>query len=274
MGTISLRSGRLPVLSRNVSPMFWSSAPIWCAAALALSAGGGKAAEAQVLAETNAVGVYTVNRRVAEFPDKEDMSTPEAAYATLNRLRATGDQAFWRRLSVLRLAEQMPEQTGKREVSADVAARFLAAEILEVHRWEKTNAVVIARMPNDIDLRWLCCVDGKWLNDGNDGAPDLEKARNRVARGRAYRGAVRLRNSRPPVADPEEHLCPFVEFLKCEATDPQEFLLRALVEHPVVILGEVHNRQRYWAFNTALVRSPRFAQHAGVIYLESLPSGY
>ena len=36
----------------------------------------------------------------------------------------------------------------------------------------------------------------------------------------------------------------------------------------MVILGEVHHRQRYWVFNAALVRSPKFAQHVGVIYLE------
>ena len=61
---------------------------------------------------------------------------------------------------------------------------------------------------------------------------------------------------------------PFVEFLKREATDPQPFVLKVLADYPVVILGEVHNRPRYWAFNTALVRSPDFARAVGVIYLE------
>ncbi len=44
--------------------------------------------------------------------------------------------------------------------------------------------------------------------------------------------------------------------------------MQALAKHRVVILGEVHNRQLYWAFNTALVRSPKFAQTVGVVYLE------
>jgi hypothetical protein len=212
--------------------------------------------------------VYSVNRKVAEFPEKEDMSTPEAAYATLNRLSASGQQAPWRRLSAERVAEQLQALFGRTEVSVQEVTKYLSAEILEVHLWEETNAVVIAQMPKDIDLRWLCCVDGKWLNDGNDGASDLEKARNRVAHGRAHRDAERLRNSRPPAADPEGQLRPFVEFLKREAADPQEFLLKALENHKVVILGEVHNRQRYWAFNAALVRAPRFTEQVGVIYLE------
>jgi hypothetical protein len=244
---------------------------IWCAGALALPAGAGMAAEARVLAETNAVKVYTVNRKVTDFPDQEDMSTPEAAYATLNRLSATGDQAFWGRLSAPRLAEKLRELSGKREVSAEAAARFLGAEILEVQLWHKTNAAVIAQTPRDLDLRLLTLVDGRWLNDGNDGASSLEGARGRVVSIRAYRQAERLRNSRPPVADPDKHLRPFVEFLRREAVDPQAFLLDALAKHRVVIMGEVHHRPRYWDFNAALVKAKEFPAKVGVIYLE-LPS--
>jgi hypothetical protein len=59
-----------------------------------------------------------------------------------------------------------------------------------------------------------------------------------------------------------------VGFLKRQATAPQDFLLKALKHHRVVILGEVHNRSHYWAFYTSLVRSPGFARQVGVIYLE------
>jgi hypothetical protein len=87
----------------------------------------------------------------------------------------------------------------------------------------------------------------------------------------AYEAALRLRDERPPIGDPAAHLRPFVDFLKREGKDPQQFVLDGIGKHRVVILGEIHNRPRYWAFNTALVRSPDFARRAGVIYLE-LPS--
>jgi len=74
--------------------------------------------------------------------------------------------------------------------------------------------------------------------------------------------------SRPPIANPQEYLHPFVEFLRREADDPRRFLLRALADHRVVILGEVHHRPRYWAFNSSLVRDKAFAERAGVIYME------
>ena len=247
---------------------FMWPALVLCVCACSSRSGG---AETAGPPETQSVQVYSVNRKVADFPDKEDMSTPEGAYATLNRLTASGERAFWRRLSIARIAQHLEEPSGKSELSAQEAAKYLNAEILEVHVWEETNAVAIARMPNDFDLRWLCRVNGKWLNDGNDGAPDLERARKRVLHGRAYRDAMRLRDSRPAVTNPEKHLRPFIEFLKREATEPRQFLLKALETHRLIILGEVHNRQRYWAFNAALVRSPEFARHAGAIYLE-LPS--
>lgn len=228
---------------------------------------------AEAFPRAEAAKVCSVNRKVADFPDAEDMSTPESAYATLNRLSASGEQAFWGQLSVPRLAEHMPNQNGKRPVSADAAREWLDAKILEVHLWEKTNAMVIARIPprgnkSVMDLRWLSWVAGQWLNEGNDVTASLDEARSLVQRRRAYREAVRLRKSRAPVSNPDQHLRPYVEFLHQQATDPQDVLLKLLEKNRLVILGEVHNRPRYWSFNTALIRTPAFARHAGVVYLE------
>ncbi len=181
-------------------PVRW---PALGVCALALTAGACTAAEGAALAETKAGKVYTVNRKVSDFPNQEDMSTPEAAYATLNRLSASGDETFWQRLSVPRKEERMRNESEKGEVSAEERAKFLGAEILEVHLWDDRSAVVIARMPKDWDLRWLSWVDGKWLNDGNDGEPSLELARARIPRVRAFKQVQRLRDSRPPVTDPD-----------------------------------------------------------------------
>jgi len=60
----------------------------------------------------------------------------------------------------------------------------------------------------------------------------------------------------------------FVEWLKENAHDPQAFVLDALTEHKLVIIGEVHHRPLYWAFAASLIRDPGFGQRAGTIYLE------
>ena len=48
---------------------------------------------------------YAVNRSVAEFPQGEDFSTPEAAYATINRMDQR-DSSAWQKVSVARMADR------------------------------------------------------------------------------------------------------------------------------------------------------------------------
>ncbi len=43
--------------------------------------------------------VYEVHKKVADFPDREDLSTPEAAYASIHRAWVQEDGAAWPRLS-------------------------------------------------------------------------------------------------------------------------------------------------------------------------------
>ena len=211
-----------------------------------------------------------MRKKVADFPDREDLSTPEAAYASIHRAYAAEGDAAWPRLSVQELAQRMP-RVAKQPLPAEVAARFLSIEVFEVHVWDETHAVVIARGDKYMDLRWLDRVKGRWLNRGNDVTGTIEQARQTISRARCYKAVKLLRDERPPVADPAAHLRSFVDFLKREGKDPQRFVLEAIEKHRIVILGEIHHRPRYWAFNAALVRSPDLARRVGVIYLE-LPS--
>jgi len=53
--------------------------------------------------------VYEVNKRVSDFPEKEDFSSPEAAYAVINRVVASGwaGGPVWQRISVERLSKPL-----------------------------------------------------------------------------------------------------------------------------------------------------------------------
>ncbi len=229
-------------------------------------------APARTAAAKSPLLVYAVNKKVSDFPANEDLSTPETAYANLSRLSASGDLGFWKRISEPSLAARMPDETGTRKLSQKVINETLNTEVLEVRIYANRHAAVLAKVPSllktTIDLRCFERVGGRWMNTGQDIYGNLDAARAKFTRIVAFSEAERIQKSRPPVANPEEHLKPFVEFLKQEATDPQAFVLNALAHRSLVILGEVHNRPRYWAFNTALVRSPEFARRAGVIYLE------
>lgn len=222
--------------------------------------------------ESDLVGVYQVNKKVCDFPEKEDFSSPEAAYATINRLSASGDHEFWRRVSVKKLAQRMPIQKGKRKVSKIAAHGWLNANILEVRIFRDTYAGVIAKVPNDwkkiIDYRSLEFEDGRWLNTGNDVFGSVEEARKKF---KILSSRYAERPTRPKIDDPLAYLKPFVEFLESNAEDPKAFVVKALAKYKVVIMGEIHHRPRYWAFNSSLIADPDFAKHAGTIYME-LPS--
>src|SRR5208337_1155255 len=95
-----------------------------------------------------------------------------------------------------------------------------------------------------IDIRSFGLENGLWLNAGEEVARTLEDARGKFARRCASLEAGRRLTSRAPIANSEEYLRPFVEFLKREAVEPMEFILKALASHRVVVLGEVHHRPR------------------------------
>jgi len=56
--------------------------------------------------------------------------------------------------------------------------------------------------------------------------------------------------------------------LKSHGEDPKAFVMKALADHRLVIMGEYHHRPRYWAFNSSLVTHPDFPKYVGTIYME------
>ncbi len=80
-------------------------------------------------------------------------------------------------------------------------------------------------------------------------------------------------SKRPAIVDPESYLKPYGEFLSAHGREPHAFMMEALAQHTLVVMGEVHNRPTYWAFNRELVRDPAFAEVVGTIYLE-LPANH
>lgn len=224
---------------------------------------------------SNSLRVYKVDRKVTDFPERDDLSTPEAAYAVINRLMANGQQSKWRQISVKSLADNMPPADAKvKEVKPEHAKALLSARILEVRIFRERRAVVLAELMRDpgnprIDKRYLELENGRWLNKGQDpSAGSIEEARAETNAKFAYRLE---KPSRPGIENPQAHLRPFVEFLREHAEEPKAFVTEALSKYKVTIMGEIHHRPRYWAFNSALVTEPEFSHHVGTIYLE-LPS--
>jgi hypothetical protein len=134
--------------------------------------------------------VYEVRKKVADFPDGEDLTTPEAAYASIQRAYVAEGNAAWPRLSVPALAAHLPGGD-KRPLPTEAADRLLGTEILQVHVWDGIHAIVIAQegvsgSPGSfIDTRSLTRVDGRWLNEGNGRFRTVDEARQNVEKGRS-----------------------------------------------------------------------------------------
>jgi hypothetical protein len=211
--------------------------------------------------------VYEVNRKVCDFPDMDDFSTPEAAYVAINRIRAGGDQSSQRRVSIKEIADQLPPTDAEKEqVAPEIAKMWLDANIIEVRIFSGIHAAVIAkinRQETPFDMQSLNLENGKWLNCGNDKFTTIEDARTRFAN-----SCSRYRSK---IDDPDAYLAPFVKFLRNKGEEPERFIIKALSKYKIVIIGETHHRPLYWAFNSSLVADPEFVKNFGTIYME-LPS--
>jgi hypothetical protein len=226
-----------------------------------------------------------VNKKVSEFPPTRDLSTPEAAYATMMRdfVAAGASGAEWDEISVRR--SQSPS-TKRRPVAPEVVRSCLEAHLEEVAIYRDRLASVIARTQENgkisYDQRTFFLRGGRWLNVRQVGAPTVDEARYAFVQEceSCYRSCmkeggetVEPRWNRPPIADPESHLKPYVEFLREHGREPHAFLMEAFARYELVVMGEIHHRPAYWAFHRDLVRDPAFAEAAGTIYLE-LPSNH
>jgi hypothetical protein len=159
---------------------------------------------AWVVIATSAVAVedegtrnYDVGKTVSSFPRREDLSTPETAYASIHRAVAAEGFSAFDRLSTPRVVSTS-RGVPPPSISEAYREKLLTANIIEVHVWDQSHAVVIARQPargpgKAFDLRSLERVGERWLNAGNGNADSLEQARKEVERLRNFERSHRPR---------------------------------------------------------------------------------
>jgi beta-lactamase regulating signal transducer with metallopeptidase domain len=177
---------------------------------------------------------YVVDRSVADFPAGEGFSTPEAAYATINRMD-WDDPSSWQKVTVARKAARMGGSGSepKRTVDPEWAKVLHNARIREVLVWNMTRAAVIAELPQElsskkivepIDVRFLQLENGRWLNTGNGGFSSVEAAKTHFMTW-MERDAVQADAMRDPLSRaPEIKAAAAVLFEKLRTADYAEIL--------------------------------------------------
>jgi len=219
----------------------------------------------------NLYQVYKVGKIVSSFPANEELNSPEKLYAVANRFIASGASLTdWKRISIPELFPDSAKKSLSKGLSEE-AKRLLRAKIVEVQVFRGNLAGVLAELEignpsvSIIDQRTCKLIDGKWLNSGERYFETLDEARD------AFCSEVSIKVEkpfRPEISNPSKYLKMFSDFLRLNGGDPKAFILKALAEHRIVIMGEVHHRPLYWRFNSSLVSDPDFAKNVGTIYME------
>jgi len=170
-------------------------------------------AAVQESGEARAFRSYEVNRRVADFPAGEDFSTPEAAYATINRMD-WDDPSSWQKVTVARKAARMGGSGSepKRTTDPEWLKVLANARIREVLVWNMTKATVIAELPQELsskkivepfDRRNFELENGRWLNTGNSRFNSIEEAKTQFI-GWIQRETAQADATRDPLAHSDE----------------------------------------------------------------------
>ncbi len=149
--------------------------------------GGADDGKRETLAAGQSIRAVPVGRSVAEFTDVEDFSTPQAAYANINRACVAATNNAWARVSASSLRDAFPpDDEPAYTVTPAAAAMWRSAEIVEVLYCGDETVAVVARLTqptgeHQFDLRSLTLEDGRWLNTGEDLLPTATEARERFA---------------------------------------------------------------------------------------------
>lgn len=209
-----------------------------------------------------------VNKKIREFPDVFDLSSPLSACVSFNYLLAKGQEGKMGVASSQRIRAYFadPDKPAA-AVSEKRREAYLNTLVNEVIIYKHAVAGVISRPSESYySIRFMSLEGGRWLNAGEDMGMSLADAREGFAKKveRFYDFTKRIPVLSRVPTDP----APFAKYLKRNGREPKPFVLQALAKHQLVIYGEIHRRQWSWDFCRSVINDPKFARSAGTIYME------
>lgn len=150
------------------------------------------------------------------------------------------------------------------------ASAFLGNKVLGVLSFRDSSAVIISRESPDfylLDYTWF--EDGRWVNGGQNFAVDSTGIAKNVIYllPNNYRNISRIN----AIHNYPEGTAAFADFVAAINDSPEEFLLKSLRSHPLVISGEYHRRKVSWDMLCRLISFEDFPETTGTIFME-LPS--
>lgn len=131
----------------------------------------------------------TVNKRLSDFPDKFDLSSPLNSFITINYIFINGKDRLLRAVCSAGKKSLCPDSTAADSpVSDDIKNLHLNAVINEIVLYKNSVAFVISHMISEekesyFSIRSFYLELGNWVNNGEDLRDDLTSARLFVRNG-------------------------------------------------------------------------------------------
>lgn len=141
----------------------------------------------QIVQEPEKTHQYAVNKRVTDFPESPDFSTPESTYAAWARAAARQDAFALNEMQLDRPGLSRYLDWFRREQERDTVGTtvYRDAKILNVQTWRDNLANVIAEVPHPPSAHLgryssltLCRTNGMWKEVGDQLWLDLKTAKN------------------------------------------------------------------------------------------------
>lgn len=212
--------------------------------------------------------VTAVNKKVNEFPDQFDLSTPLNSFVTFQFLLAKGKESQYAEASSVTIRDFMPDSTAADVVPGDEEKKFLLNyTICEYIVYKDSIAGIICLTADSLySIRTLSLENGKWVNCGEGNDRNIRSARKHFIQ--FWEKEIKRIPQKKEISKKPASLHFFTEYLKQKGNDPKNFVLEELKNYKTVIYGEIHRREASWNLCYDIVSDPRFIATTGVIFIE------
>ena len=212
--------------------------------------------------------IIPVNKKIKEFPDKFDLSSPLNSCISINYLFINGKDYLLRTASTVRKKAYLPDiNAPDSKVLENDRNYYLNSTIKEVIFYKDSVAGVTTQYKDSLyTIRTFTFENSKWVNCGEDVRNSILESRKQFAKYADQKLCV-LRRIKIFTVMPQDTLS-FINYLKNHEQEPKEFVLTMLAKYKIVIYAELYRRVLSWNLCRSIIRDTAFQESAGTVFLE------
>lgn len=216
--------------------------------------------------------VISVDKKVSEFKDTIDLSSPLGAFTASAYMQIKGnDSVCFDKIFTFRFCP-LGKVYRNREVKPEERTEILSREVKQVIYYNDYIAGVISSFGAWGDeykylLVGLVYENGRWVNAGEQPVKSIKEGQLWLKE-RLAPSLEKYAQYSSRIATVSTDTVSFINYIKSNGQKPEVFLLDVLKKHKIVLYGEHHFYKPSWDLMKRLVQSPEFPEVAGTVFLE------